>query len=194
VTARGNIHDAAYEGDVATVQRLLDGNPALVNARAQERNFAPLHLAVMADRAAVAQLLLARGAEVEARDELGWTPLHHAVSVAVQELLVANGANVGARDNGGRTPLHVAALSGRADLAQFLLARGADVNARDSEDGVTPLHMAAFNGQRPVAELLLVSKADINARDREGQTPLTLALKRGQTAIADFLRQRGAME
>jgi ankyrin repeat protein len=47
------------------------------------------------------------------------------------ELLLANGAVVNARDNDGDTPLHAAALRGQKDIVEILLAHGADVNAID---------------------------------------------------------------
>ena len=61
------------------------------------------------------QVKLDTGADVMARDEGGWTPLHFAAAsgnpATIQPLLAA-GVNVMARDKGGRTPLHFAAVSG----------------------------------------------------------------------------------
>jgi len=60
----------------------------------------------------VAEVLLAKGADVDAKDGSGQTPLHVASSLEtkrVPELLIAKGANVNARDNRGNTPLHLAA-------------------------------------------------------------------------------------
>jgi ankyrin repeat protein len=81
--------------------------------------------------------------------------------------------------NLGGTPLHWAAISGRKDVAQWLLSMAAEVNARDANFGRTPLHWAAENGYRDVAELLLANKAAINGKDDDGKTPLHCAASYG---------------
>jgi ankyrin repeat protein len=60
---------------------------------------------------------------------------------------------VNAKTDNGLTPLHNAAVNGRKDVAELLLANKAEVNAKDNE-GLTPMHYAAANGYRDVAELL----------------------------------------
>lgn len=70
----------------------------------------------------------------------------------VQTLLAANPDLVNHKeDRAGSTPLHVAVRSGRKDIAEYLLAHGADVNARDK------------CGRTPIAEYLLAHEADVNA-------------------------------
>jgi ankyrin repeat protein len=103
-----------------------------------------------------AELLLADGAEVNAKNNIGETPLHLAVSDGkkdVAELLLANKAEVDAKDNNGWTPLHWAAIYDHKDVAELLLANKAEVNAKDN-NGWTPLHWAAGKGRKDVAELL----------------------------------------
>ena len=87
--------------------------------------------------------------------------------------LVAKGVSIHARDDGWqRTPLHFAAEAGHREIAEFLIAAGADVNARDP-DNTTPLHLAAHCGRKGMVELLLASGADVNARGGMcGWTPL----------------------
>lgn len=102
---------------------------------------------------AVAKLLLAGGADVNAKTGNGQTPLHAAANAgtaAMVELLLANGAAVNLQDNTGRAPLHVAADRGQKDIVELILAHGAEVNVRDNQRR-TPLH---FAGYRDLADFL----------------------------------------
>ena len=92
--------------------------------------------------------LLARGADIEHRDEKQRTPLHHAASsgsVTTLSHLIDIGADIYASAPRIGTPLHSAALSGSVGAVKHLVNAGADVNAQDEVIG-TPLHCAAFGG------------------------------------------------
>jgi ankyrin repeat protein len=83
------------------------------------------------------------GADVNAKDEGGQTPLHQAAlrgNKEIVELLIANGADRNAKDVNGRTPLHYATF-GYNETVELLLANGADVNPKD-RGGQTPLDLA----------------------------------------------------
>ncbi|MBC6439818.1 MAG: ankyrin repeat domain-containing protein [Rhodospirillales bacterium] len=83
---------------------------------------------------------IAAGADIRARDEDGWTPLHVAArdgtAESVQALIDA-GADTEARTDNGATPLHVAAGHGTAETVKALIDAGADIGAR-AEGGLTP--------------------------------------------------------
>ena len=94
---------------------------------------------------------LAAGADVNAKDDWGETPLHFAADKGhkeVAELLIAEGADVNAKNMGELTPLHYAAIHGRTEVVELLIAEGADVNAK-SEWGDTPLDYAETNNFEP---------------------------------------------
>lgn len=104
---------------------------------------------------------------------------------------------VNARGPGGYTALHWACHWGRKDTAQLLLSSGADVNARNDEQG-TPLHEAA-GGQSEdnseVVQLLLVNGSHVNAANEAGDTPLmraTQAHRRGRVPVLTVLLDHGA--
>ena len=89
----------------------------------------------------------------------------------VKALLKDHPELVSAKDGDGATPLHRAAEKGRKDVAEWLLAKGAEVNAMEN-DGYTPLHYAANQGHKDMAAWLLSKGAKINAKDNNGFTPL----------------------
>ncbi len=83
--------------------------------------------------------------------------------VELVELLIANGADVDARDVRGYTPLHFAIQEGHTQVAKVLIVNGADVNARsvDADGGdVTPLYLSIILGRRAVESLLLENGAE----------------------------------
>ena len=141
--------------------------------------------------------LLDRGADIAARDDGGWTPLHWAAlrnaEPAVADILLDRGADIAARDDKGIAPLHFAAV-GNAEpaVAALLIDRGADIQARD-DDSWTPLHWAARNAEPAVAALLIDRGADIATRDDDGCTPLHRAASgNSNPAVAALLLDRGA--
>ena len=90
----------------------------------------------------VAEVLIANGANVHARDDhLGWTPLHFAAGKGIAELLIAKGSDMNAKGKSGDTPLHAASFYGRKEVVEMLISNRIDVNLKDF-DGETPLDYA----------------------------------------------------
>ena len=138
----------------------------------------------------MAKLLIAKGANVNAKNKNGITPLHTARSKEIAQILLAVGAKINIKEdnarNGKGTPLlHNAAKIGFKELVQQLLNNGANIVIRDSKKR-TPLHYAAT---KEIAAWLML---DINARDEYGNTPLHLAVQDNRPEIVSFLIANGA--
>ncbi len=107
------------------------------------------------------------------------------------ETCIKSGASVNGFDSEGYTPLLLAAFEGHGDIAERLLASGADVNGCDELGYWTPLHAAASQGHASMVLLLIERGAEVNARDDADRTPLRLTKKQ---EVADALRQHGGTE
>jgi hypothetical protein len=177
----------------------LEQDPALVHVQAGNGSTL-LHAAAGEWDVDRVNLLLARGASVEAGNSLLCSVANHYVSPAertaasgklVAEILIGRGADVNRPSGvGDQTPLHMAARRGNIAIAQALLDAGADLEARDTK-GETPLRRAVNCGHPEFISLLLARGADVNTRDKQGCTPLQAARR---PDIAALLREHGARE
>ncbi len=116
----------------------------------------PLHLAAECGHREIVELLLDRGADINARANYNRTALHLAAERGhreIVELLLDRGADINIRTNYNRTALHIAALWGNREIAELLLDRGADIKIRD-DDNLTALNLAIWKDNREITELL----------------------------------------
>lgn len=165
-----------------------------VNRRFTADRQTALHAAADSDRLVV--MLLAAGADAEARDRLGRTPLAVAAAsghVAKLRALVAAGANKNARDSAGRTPLMTAAAGGPALWRPYrdLVSSGANMDLQDA-DGMTALMLASRAGFDDTAMLLITEGAALDVRDARGRTALHHAAAQGHDRMVGDLLQTGA--
>ncbi|KAN0108974.1 Ankyrin repeat-containing domain protein [Russula decolorans] len=149
---------------------LLRHNGADVDVRGRKRR-TPLHSAARCGDFEMVRVLLKYKADVHARTDLGWTPIHYVslgfpISVIpnicqslpdVARLLLEHGADVNAQvsgsDNSGRTPLHLTMVFNRVEVVRVLLEHGANVDAEDSQ-GRTPFQIASAKGYDEMMKLL----------------------------------------
>ena len=129
--------------------------------------------------------LLEHGADVNAKRDDLWTPLHVAFNVGrhkAARMLLGHHADVNARNADGQAPLHMLSRwraqqdeDEGPDLAKQLLERGANVNEKD-KDNATPLHLASYHKRLEVVQILLDNGANIDMENDQGKTALQLAI------------------
>ena len=159
--AAREIYEAAAAGDLTRVKSLVDKDPTLAKSYSPD-GFPVLALACVFGHKAVAELLLRKGADV----------------------------NAVATNPTGYTALTGAVASGHAEIAEWLVQNGANVNYRYAT-GYTPLLTAAANGRLEIVRMLLDNGADLHAKTNDGKDALTFAEERKHKEVADFLKSRG---
>jgi len=142
----------------------------------------------------VCELLLSRGAEIDAKNGEGWTALMFAVERGHEEvckLLLSKGAEVDAKNDNGARALILGAFNNHKEICKLLLDTKARANAQDN-NGITALILAAKNGYKEVCELLLDKGAIVNIADNDGMRALILAAEDGHRELCELLLERGA--
>ena len=163
------------------IQKEIAHNQIDVNGRDANGWTALTFNAFCGNTTAVDILLTKLGADVNAKDGLGKTPLMHATQngkLEVVALLLTHGADVNAKDRGGCTTLMNVAFMGHQKVAELLLERGADVNAKNS--GVDASMIAAQMGHTEIVQLLLQHNA-------KNSGALMIAAQMGHTEIVKLL-------
>jgi ankyrin repeat protein len=186
---------ACKSGDDAGIYRLVRAEDADVDARDPSFGlWTACHYAAHAGRSRVLEALWRLGANIDARNGAGFTPLAIAAAeghVSLVQKLVAKGADVTATSEYGSTALHQAALNGCTRTCEALLTLGADVNGSNLV-GVTPLHMAVTGQHADTAEKLLEWGAGLEQSNLDGWTALHYAAQAGAKPLVELMLQRKA--
>lgn len=205
------------------VRRIVAEDPTQLEAKMSrnEHHRRPLHLAVVKNRPEMVKLLIELGAEVNAEDDTGATPINCptlTVNPQILTMLEQAGAKLDligalrlnrpyaaeafltahpdALQPGGRhaNALGIAVYEDNPRAVWWLIAHGGDVNAKPALWGVrhTPLHVCMEHGRRECAQILLEAGADPNIRDEtHDATALGWAQFFGRHELAELVRQHG---
>nr|XP_054394229.1 ankyrin repeat domain-containing protein 27 isoform X4 [Pongo abelii] len=166
-------------------EKLVSGrlnDPSVVTPFSRDdRGHTPLHVAALCGQASLIDLLVSKGAVVNATDYHGATPLHLACQKGYQSvtlLLLHYKASAEVQDNNGNTPLHLACTYGHEDCVKALVYYDVESCRLDigNEKGDTPLHIAARWGYQAIIETLLQNGASPEIQNRLKETPLKCAL------------------
>ena len=174
------LHAQADKGNFEEMKRLIDQQ---INSKDKNQETL-LHKASEQGDLMAVQYLIQVGAQLEAKNSYGRTPLHSAKTYEIAACLIQKGAQVDSIDEVNRTPLH---LVERIQIAACLIQNGAQIDAKD-RFGWTPLHEAVIRNRFDIVNCLVENGAQITARTNDGnETPFDLAKEKGLIQIAKYL-------
>ena len=174
---------AAGRGHDTLCKTLIEAG-ADVNV-ADTSGWTPFHWAGLARQETCMRILIDAGADLPQCDSL-YHAAYYGHDVRIRTLIAA-GANPNAVDNAGMTPLHDAAFFDHTVYVwTALIASGADLNAVDN-CGLTPLHIASSKGRAARIRTLVDAGADLDIIDKCGKTPLHLAVEKDHKECAKIL-------
>ena len=200
---------ASQYGHIGNVRALLNYSSSLQKGEFWNHGRAPMHYAIIANRADVVKLLLQAGSPVNGRNLEGQPYLHHAIERNAKDDTVDDeiittvlkfDPDLAATDDDQRksNALHHAALQGAARALILLLEHGADVDAKNLS-GQTALHIACqfeltrqWSTSEAIILGLLKHGASPNAQDKAGNTPLHHACDEGAWSTVNLLLEHGA--
>ena len=178
-------------GDIEACRRqLVDGaEPNQTEGRLART---PLHIAAKKGHCEIAELLIERGADVNASVAFG-APISSAADAGHEDMvrLLLDHAAAPVTDSTGRSAVHWAAMRGHAGVIRILLESGFSPDTPETGTRHTPLHKAAAFGELGAVNALIEGGADVNVVDLSPWTPFDWARNRGHQEIADVIESAG---
>jgi ankyrin repeat protein len=182
-----SLYEAAYNGRFCEVKRFLDSG--VDPDESDDNGSTPLMAASRFGYIGIAELLIEKGADINAQNSWGWTALQQACNgkIDVIKYLLSKGANPNLNDHDNISPLFILSEFGDGEKEvegiKLLIAAGANINNQcygtilEEKKGATPLLVAAWNSRYNNVLELLRSGADPNICNISGRTPYDLAGK-----------------
>jgi ankyrin repeat protein len=178
---------AVQSGDASKVEALLDADASLANIK-NEKGQSPVLMAVYTGRKEIRDLLLARGVSLE---------LHEAAAAGqlarVKQIVERDPALTKSYSPDGFPVFALPAVFGHLEVAEYLLGKGAEVNAAATNGtGYNALTGAVASGHTLIVSWLLANGAEPNYRYGGGYSPLLTAAANGHLGIVSILLASGA--
>ena len=187
---RTSPHLALILGDLDKVKGLIRQGHKGSNGLWGTCGFTPLHIACREDYQDVVECWLAKGYELNDRDDKGRSALHWVViagSLPLCNALLQAGIDTELQDVEESSALHRASEIGNTEIMLALLDAGAKIGPKNIENA-TPLHCAAANGNTDSVRLLINRGADPFATNKEGFLPAQSAFVNGYESTGTVLR------
>uniref|UniRef100_A0A3P9IY68 Death-associated protein kinase 1 n=1 Tax=Oryzias latipes TaxID=8090 RepID=A0A3P9IY68_ORYLA len=185
---------AINDDNVPGLQHLLGSLNSYDINQPNKHGTPPLLIAAGCGNIQIIEVLMRKGAEIQANDKSGANAVYYAARhghVETLRFLHEKKCPLNVQDKSGETALHVAARYGNVDVVSYLCTIQADPNLADREQEI-PLHCAAWHGYSAVARALCQAGCDVNATNREGESPLLTASARGFVDIVECLVEHRA--
>ncbi|XP_064622063.1 serine/threonine-protein phosphatase 6 regulatory ankyrin repeat subunit A-like isoform X2 [Lineus longissimus] len=194
------MHCAASRGHPKCIEALHEAG---ANVDCQDKNSCtPVFYAITLGHTDCTSLLLNLGANPNFQDKRGRSPAHCAAAKGCNDsirFLMNKNANFWLRNAKGEYPVHEASQSGKTEIAKLLVEYDEGQHlSKGNQDGRTCLHLACMTNNLELCKLLLDNNANINAvmksksQKEQYLTPLDVALIKGNTEIAEYLKANGA--
>lgn len=177
--------EALNEGHSSIAEMLILKGADIHRTKATREANTAIHLAAREGLTHLIELLLAKGVDVNTKNEYGNTALHDAVLFGksnVVKYLIKHGADANISNSEGERAVEIAMRENQQTIAALLLGSSNRHN----------LHLAAYVGSVKIAEALSVGEANIDSVDDYGQTPLHYAINNGHIIFIDWLLAKGA--
>ncbi|XP_014286998.1 putative ankyrin repeat protein RF_0381 [Halyomorpha halys] len=180
------MHHAASTGNIPIVRHLLAENYGLSVNEINSKGETPLHTAALSGKCEMLKFLIQNKGNINIKNE-GFSILHTAAAEGNERAVICildyGGMNVDKPGLGGITALNLAISQNHTRIAEILLKKKANPNAK-SKSNWSPLHRAVLNGHLEMIELLHKYNANVNVINDQLLTPFQLAIKTNTQAVA----------
>lgn len=150
-----------------------------------------LHMASEKGNSELVELLLSKGANIEAKDLYGKTPLFYAFNKDILRNFISKGVDVNVRDNNNNAVIFEIAGMLDKDTMKYCLSKGINPDIKDKE-GNSLLQFMALYGEKDIVKLLVSKGADVHSVNNNNTAVIHSAVLSGKVDIVRFLVNKGA--